>query len=441
MTEVMTQLLIILLLLIANGVFALSELSIISARKARLQQRAERGDAGALAALELARDPGPFLSTVQIGITLVGIFTGAFGGAMLSERLAASLEGIPFLAPYRATLSLVLVVLGITYLSLIIGELVPKRLALNNPEGHAVRMARPMQTLSRITSPIVRLLSASTDLVLRLFGVRPSSEPPVTEEEINVLIRQGTAAGIFEEAEGEIVERVFQVADQRVGSIMVPRRAVVALDVEDLPELNRRKLAESGYSTLPVFRGSLDHLIGIIRTKEIMRLGMGGDALDLEALAHPPLVVPETLKVLKLLERFKQTGQHTALVIDEYGGTQGMVTLGDVLEAIVGDMPEAGDKYEQPFIEREDGTWLVDGSVTVAEFADRFRVPMLERVSEDARFETLGGFVMSHLGRIPAPGDCFDWGEHRFEVMDMDGMRIDKVLVQPPPASTKGEMQ
>lgn len=432
MAEVSREILVILILLLANGAFALSEIAIVSSRKARLQQQAERGDAGARAALDLADDPTRFLSTVQVGITLIGIFTGAFGGASLSEELSAALKNVPALAPYRATLSLILVVMGITYFSLIIGELVPKRLGLNHPERYAALMARPMRLLSRIASPVVRLLSASTDLLLRLMGVKPAEEAPVTEEEINVLIRQGTAAGVFEAAEGEIVERVFHVGDTRVSEIMTPRVDLIALDIQDSKEENFRKLLEHHFSFYPVYRGSPDDVIGIVRSKELMPVCMTGELPDLAALAHPPLVVPESLRVLKLLERFKQTGWHAALVIDEYGGTQGLVTSTDVLESLVGEILSDEEKEDAEFIQREDGSWLVDGAASVTEFTERIGgQPDLQ--SFEGAYVTMGGFVMTHLGRVPASGDHFEHEGLRFEVMDMDGRRVDKVLVTPHP--------
>ncbi|MBW3623831.1 MAG: hemolysin family protein [Armatimonadetes bacterium] len=429
MSGVALELVVIFLLLVANGVFALSEIAIISARKARLQQRAEQGDAGARAALDLAGEPGRFLSAVQIGITLVGIFTGAFGGATLTEKLSAQLKEVAFLAPYRDSLSLGIVVLGITYFSLVIGELAPKRLALTNPEGFAIRMARPMQVLSRITSPIVYLLDASTAFLMRLFGIQPHAESPVSEDEIRILIRQGTAAGVFDPAEQEIVERVFHVGDLRVESIMVPRVDMESLDLEDPPESNRRKLAEHGHSFYPVHRGNPDRILGVIKTRELMPLCMAGKPLDFETLAFKPLVVPESMRVLKLLELFKQRGQTVAVVIDEYGGTQGLVTSTDVLQAIAGEMPTEGE--EEAFVRREDGSWLVDGSASLGELEEKFGSRALTDAIHGGTFVTLGGLVLSQLGRVPSPGDCFTLGGYRFEVVDLDGNRVDKILVTP----------
>jgi len=423
------QILIILLLILANGILAMSEIAVISARKARLEERASRGDAQARAALELANAPNEFLSAIQIGITLVGILAGAFGGATIADGLAAGLQRIPLIAPYRQAIAVGVVVMCITFLSLVFGELTPKRLALSDPERIASAMALPMQWFARVASPVVRLLTISTDLVLRVLGVRPSTEPPVTEEEIQVLIEQGTRAGVFEEAEQDMVEGVLRLGDRQISTMMTPRTEVVWFDVDDPPDVVRRKIAESAHSRFPVAHSSLDNILGIVQTKDLLMHSLTGQPLDLRTLAQRPLFVPETKPVLDVIELFRETRNHIALVIDEYGSLLGMVTINDILEGIVGDMPAVGEPAQPSAIQREDGSWLLDGLMPVDEFEDLLQVEL----PEESRgfYQTLGGFVMAQLGRIPSAADHFEWKQLRFEVVDMDGHRVDKVLVAP----------
>jgi putative hemolysin len=424
------EVLAIFLLIIINGILAMSEIAVVSARKTRLQQWAEGGNAKARAALELANDPNQFLATIQIGITLVGILAGAFGGATIAEELAAILNNIPWLAPYSDPLSLALVVLVITYLSLVVGELVPKRLALNNPERLATAIATPMQLLSRVAYPAVHLLGLSTELLLRTLGVKPSTEPPVTEEEIRALIEQGTQAGMIEEAEQEMVERVFRLGDRRVSAVMTPRTEIVWLDREASAEEIRHTITTSAHSRFLVADGSLDNVLGVVHAKDLLAHILGEQTVDLTATLQQPLYVPESMRALKVLELFKQSGTHIALVIDEYGGIQGLVTPSDILEAIVGDLPEAGEQLEPLAVQREDGSWLLDGMLPVDEFKDLF--DLVELPGEDQGiYQTLAGFVIMQLGRIPAVSDYFEWEGLKIEVVDMDGNRVDKVLVTP----------
>lgn len=430
MTAVVIEVLFIILLILGNGVLAMSELAIVSARKARLKHLAERGSDGAGVALKLAEDPNQFLSTVQIGITLVGILAGAFGGATLAEQLGGRLQQIPMIAPYSEAVGVVLVVLAITYLSLIFGELVPKRLALSGAERIASAIAKPMQFLSIIASPAVRLLSLSTEAVLKLVGQRPSVEPPVTEEEIRIMIRQGITAGVFEEAEVNLVENVFRLGDRRVSAIMTTRHGLTWLDIDDPPEVHQRIIAESVHSRFPVCKGSIDNVIGVVRAKDLLAQHVTGQPLNISATLRQPLLIPETTRALKALEIFKQTGRHVALVVDEFGGTEGLVTHHDVLEAIVGDIPVTGEQVELRVVQREDGSWLVDGSLLIDEFKALFRLRSLPG-EEDDTFQTIGGFVMMYMGRIPSSGEYFEWNGLRIEVIDMDGRRIDKLLIAP----------
>lgn len=438
MSSITFEILLILLLVLANAVFAMSEMAIVSSRKVRLQQMANQGDARARAALELAEAPNHFLSTVQIGITLIGILAGAFGGATLADKLAVSLRLIPGLARYSQAIAFGIVVLVITYLSLIVGELVPKRLALNNPERIAASVAIPMRALAAFAYPAVSLLSASTDLVLRIIGIGPSTDPQVTEEEIKVLIEQGTEAGTFEEAEQDMVERVFRLGDRPVNALMTPRPDIVWLDLEDTAEENRKKMMDSCHSRFPVCQGGLDNVLGLMHVTDLLNRTLSGQPLDLTVSLRQPVFVPESTRGLKVLELFKQTGIHMALVVDEYGVIQGLVTLNDVLVEIVGDVPSAGEQEDPQAVQREDGSWLLDGMLAVDEFFEIFDINEFQGEHRGS-YQTLGGFVITHLGRIPAAADHFEWSGMRFEVMDMDGNRVDKVLVMPMQTDKPGE--
>jgi putative hemolysin len=434
MSSIAFEILIILLLVTANGLFAMSEIATVSARKARLQQMANKGDKRAQVALELANSPNRFLSTVQIGITLIGILAGAFGGATLAAKLVVVLREIPVIAPYSQALSLGIVVLIITYLSLVIGELVPKRLGLHSPERIATAVSQPLALLSVITAPIVHLLSASTELLLKLLNVQPSEEEPeATEEEIKILLQQGTEAGAFEEVEQDMVERVFRLGDRRVSTLMTPRPDVVWLDLEDSMEVNRQTLTEASYSRFPVCQDGLDNMLGIVHVNDLLNQSLAGQPIDLTRELRQALYIPESTHALKVLELFKQSSTHIALVVDEYGVIQGLVTLTDILEAIVGDLPV--DETEEPqIVQREDGSWLLDGMLSIDGLKELLDIEDEELPGEDrGNFHTLGGFVVMHLGHIPVSADHFEWGNFRFEVMDMDGNRVDKVLVVPVP--------
>ncbi|MEM7735654.1 MAG: hemolysin family protein [Deinococcota bacterium] len=428
MGNITVDIVLLLILIVANGVFAMAEAAVVAARQARLQQRADTGNKRAQVALELSQSPNRFLATVQIGITLIGIFAGAFGGATLSEEIARGLRNVPLLAPYADSIGLAVVVLIITYLSLIIGELVPKRIGLHSPERIASIIAVPMRTLSKIAAPIVWLLSASTELVLRLIGLRPSDEPPVSEEEINVMMEQGRRAGVFAKVERDIVQRVFELDDRTVSSLMTRRPDVLWLDTNDDWEVNRSKLNSGVHSRLPVCHGSLDNVIGIVSTKDLLRQCLQGQTPDLTASLQDKVLVPETLPAFKLLEAFKTNLTHVILVIDEYAVVQGLVTLNDVLTAVVGDVPSIDDAHEPFATQRKDGSWLLDGMLPIEEFKEIFELDDLP--GDDANYQTLSGFVMTYMGRIPEAAEQFEVDNLRFEVVDMDGHIIDKVLVR-----------
>jgi putative hemolysin len=420
---------IVLVLIVLNGIFSMSEFALVSARKIRLRKRAENGDKGAAVALKLANEPTSFLSIIQIGITLVGIFAGAFGGATIAGGLAAYFREFPVLARYSNALSITLVVLLITYLTLIFGELVPKRLALNTSESIASRVAKPMYFLSVLGKPLVLILSYSTEAVLRLMRVQKSGEPPVTEEEIKIMLEEGTRAGVFEKAELSMIEGVFDIGDLRVDSLMTHRNDIVSLDLNDPVDKNMIKIIESGRSTFPAYERHLDNIAGMVSVKDILAKMLEGYNIDLRASISKPLFVPEAVPVLKLLELFKETGVHIALITDEYGSIQGVITLHDILEAIVGDVRSLGEPEEAQIVAREDGSWLVDGDTPTEKLKDVLSVDSFPG-EKLGYYRTIAGLIMFILQRIPKTGDHIKVEGFYYEVVDMDGNRIDKVLVK-----------
>ncbi len=421
------EIIIVLVLIVLNGVFALSEFALVSAKKTRLRQRAEEGDTRADTALKLANEPTPFLSTIQIGITLVGIFAGAFGGATIAEELASYLQEIPALAPYSDALSIALVVLVITYLTLIFGELVPKRLALNNAEAIASHVAKPIFFLSLIAKPLVFILSHSTETVLRLMRVRKTTGPPVTEEEIKIMLEEGTRAGVFERAELSMIEGVFDIGDRRVESLMTHRTDIIALDLDDPVGENLRRVIESGRSNFPAYERDLDDVVGMVSVKDILAKLVESGTVNIRASVTKPLFIPEAITVLKLLESFKETGVHVALITDEYGSIQGIITLHDILEAIVGDVHTLGEPVETQVMAREDGSWLIDGDTSIEKLKEVLSVDSFPGEKE-GYYRTIAGLIMFILQRIPKTGDHIELRGLRYEVVDMDGNRIDKVL-------------
>ncbi|MGE4588027.1 MAG: hemolysin family protein [Acidaminococcaceae bacterium] len=420
------EILIILILIIANGVFALTEIAIVSSRKPRLEKYAADGSSGAKAALELANDPTPLLSTVQVGISLIGIVTGAYGGATIAQGLTEYLRPLPYIGPYAGTASMALVVAIITYVSLIIGELVPKRVALNNPEPIAIVIARPMGFLSKLFMPMVKLLSLSTEFVLKAAGVKKPTDAGVTEDEIKIMIAEGTLMGTFEETEKDIVGRVFRLGDMRAAALMTPRTQIDWIDLDRDNEYLWNVITESSHSKLPVARGSLDEIVGIVYVKDLLSK-RNADKLPIEENIEQPLFVPRSLRAFKLLEQFQQSGTHVAFVMDEFGGTMGLVTLHDILEHLVGELPEE-DEEEKSIVKRDDNSWLIDGLLPIDEFKDFFDLETMPGEDKD-HFQTLGGFVTSFLGYMPKTGETFEWEGLKFEIVDMDRMRIDKVIV------------
>ena len=422
--------LVIVLLIIANGFFVVSEMAIVSARKSRLQQLANEGSTGAKIALNLSNQPNQFLPTTQLGMTLIGILVGAFGGVALAGPLALRLKEIPTISSYSEFISFGVVVLGIAYLTLILGELVPKRVALSNPEKIASALASYLGLLTRISSPFVFALGASTDIAIWILGIKPSTESSLDEEEIKILIDQSTEAGVIEKAEQDIMERVFRLGDKRAGSLMTSRSEIVWLDIDDTPVVIQEKIAGQRYSLFPVCKGDIDTILGVVHAKDLLSCHLIDKQVNLKEALLPPLVVPDSMKALNVLERFKQTGIHLALVLDEYGSVQGLITLADLLEALVGDIPHIDELKEPDTISREDGSWLIDGMLPIDDFKELFDIERLPK-EENVLYHTIGGFVMMHLERVPLPGDHFEWGGLRFEVVDMDDNRVDKLLVVP----------
>ena len=410
------------ILLIINAILIAAETALLSSRKARLQNELNKGDARAGIALKLTENPNQFLSVTQIGITTIDLLLGALTGSTLGIWIHAQLSGYPALAPYSAVIGLLVGVVPITYLSLVLGDLVPKRLALRDPEGMSSFFARPMMFFTRIFYPFVRFLSFSTESVLRLLGVKVSQEPPVTEEEIQLLIDQGTQAGVFEEAEQDMVEGVFSLGDRRVYSLMTPRPDIVWLDINDSVEEIRQKIEGCNLSRFPVRQGSLDAIVGIVKARDLLVRSLNGEPIILKDLLKPAFFVPETMFASNALEILKEKGTDILLVVDEFGALQGLLTINDILEEIVGEM----EIDEPQATQRQDGSWLLDGMLEIDEFKEIFDMPPLPHESE---YETLSGFIMMSLGRVPQATDHFEWHGLKFEVMDMDGRRVDKVLV------------
>jgi putative hemolysin len=412
----------IAILLLVNGVLAMAETALLSVRKVRLQNESNKDDSHGDVVLKLTENPNQFLPVIQIGITSINLLIGALTGATLGAWVNVQLKKFAALEPYSEVIGLLVGVLPITYLSLVLGELVPKRLALRNPEGVSSKVAKPMRFFSKLFSPLVKLLSISTEFILRIMGVKVSDEPTVTEEEIQLLIDQGTQAGVFEESEHDMVEGVFSLGDQRIYSLMTPRTDIVYLDINDSLDEIRTKIAESEFSRFPVRQGSLDTVLGIVRARDLLMQSLRQEEIRLKSALKPVFFIPETMLASRALEIFKEKSSELLLVIDEFGGIQGLLTINDILEEIVGQI----ELDEPQATQRQDGSWLLDGMLEVDEFKEIFKVNDLPHEDE---YETLSGFVMMSLGRVPQTADHFEWQGLRFEIIDMDGRRVDKVLV------------
>lgn len=420
------EILFLIALILLNGVFAMSEIALVTARRARLAKLAEDGDGAAGVALTLHDEPTRFLSTIQIGITSIGILNGIVGEAILAEPFAVWLHGMGLDREISGIFATGLVVVVITYISIVVGELVPKRIAQFNPEGIARLVARPMQFLAVFTRPFVRLLSLSTDTLLRLLGQREQAGQGVTEEEIHAMLQEGSDAGVIEQQEREMVRNVFRLDDRQIGSLMIPRSDIVYLDVDRAYEENMESITCSDHSRFPVCRGGLHEVLGIVNAKQLLNQKLKGGQADLAMQLQPAVFVPETLNGMDLLGHFRASGTQMVLVVDEYGEVQGLVTLQDVLEAVTGEF-KPRNQEDAWAVQREDGSWLLDGLIPIPELKDRLE---LKGVPEEdkGRYHTLSGLMMWLLGRLPATSDVATWENWRLEVVDLDGKRVDKVL-------------
>ena len=431
---------ILFALIVLNGVFAMSEIALVTARKARMQKWIDDGDGGAQAAVKLGEDPTRFLSTIQIGITSIGILNGIVGEAALAGPLSEWLVKIGVPVAYASYAATALVVILITYFSIVVGELVPKRLGQTHPEALARLVARPIDLLAIATKPFVKLLSWSTQLLLRLLGVKDSTGSAVTEGEIHALLAEGTTAGVIESHEHAMVRNVFRLDDRQIASLMVPRADVVTLELDASFEENLQRIESHEHARFPVVRGSLDDLVGVVNARQwLQRALRDGRPSLLDETLQEPLYVPETLTGMELLDNFRRSHVQMAFVIDEYGAIQGIVTLQDLIEAITGEFGTP-DEDTSWAVQREDGSWLLDGLIPIPELKDRLSLRALPD-EERARYQALSGMLMLLLGRMPETGDVIDWEDWRFEIVDMDGKRIDKVLASqvPPAASDSGE--
>jgi len=430
MSTPITELGIILVLILANGLLSMSEMALISARKSKLRSAAEQGDKKARKVLELSETPTRFLSTIQIGISLIGTLAGAFGGASLARTIAAWVSQYPPLAPYSHSIALGIVVLFISYLSLVIGELVPKRLALNNAENIATIIAPFLQKFCVLMSPITRILSFSTETVLHILGQSNRAPSPLSQQEIRMLIAESNETGILSASESDILDRVLQLRERKAWSVMKPRPEIIWLDVEDTSEQNWDKILSSGHSKYPVCKGELDVLLGTVHVKDLLENICKKGKMDLGSNLRQPLIVPETKLTIEILDMFKHNNAHMAMVVNEFGGIEGMVTLGDILEALVGYVMIQDEEAEPEAVQHSDGSWTFDGMLPIHEFRQHLNLKSWPG-EESGYYQTLGGFVMAQLGHIPTPGEKLKWAGFKFEVMEMERHRIARVLVTP----------
>ena len=426
------DILIILGLILVNGLFAMSEIAVVSSKRIRLQKLAENGSRGAQAALELSDSPSRFLSTIQVGITLIGIFNGAFGEASLVAQLSPKFEGLPVIGNFAREVALGIVVVGITFSSLILGELLPKRIAMQYPETVASLIAAPMQWLSRAMGPFVKILTITTEALMRLLGLHQAKSNAVTEEEITGMLQEGTKAGLFEKTEHDIVSRALRLDDQRLAALMTPRMDIDFIDIEESLEHNLAKIAASPYSRFPVCKGDLSNVIGIVHGGHLFDHAINEKSLmkvDIAAAVKPPLYIPVALSAMQLLEAFKKNRAELALVINEYGEIEGIVTLSDVLGALVGDVVAVDNQEDADCIQREDGSWLIDGGISFDRFREVLETDVKFPEEAAGSYHTLAGFVLTHFGYIPRASEYFEWEGFRIEVVDMDKNRIDRLLV------------
>ncbi len=419
------EILIILFLILLNGIFSMSEIALISARKNRLESAAKKGNQSAQAALDLSNSPNKFLSTIQIGITLIGILTGIFSGAKITDDVQLFITGFDILKPYANSIAVGIVVVVLTFFSLVLGELLPKRIGLNHPEAIAKAVAIPMKMISIATAPFIWLLTISTEFLLKILMIKPSADGKVTEEEIKAIIKEGTEGGEVQEIEQDIVERVFHIGDRKVNSLMTHRQSVVFLPLASNREQVKEFMLKELHSVYPVYGENYDDIVGVVNLKNIFS-NIDNEAFNLEKILTDAPFIMEQTSAYKALENFKKSGVHYAFVSDEYGIFQGIITLNDILEALVGDASDFNnDDYQ--LIEREDGTWLVDGHYSLHDFLTYFE---LDELTNDYEVTTVSGLIMTELSRIPKQGEKLIWQKYELEVIDMDGVRIDKVMVK-----------
>lgn len=424
------EILIILVLTILNGIFSMSEIALVSSRRSKLETAAKNGDSRAQTALDLANAPNRFLSTVQIGITLIGILLGIFSGDKLTTDMQELIARISFLQPYSRSVAVVVVLLLLTYVSLVLGELVPKRIGLSNPEGIAKTMAAPMILLSKVTSPFISLLSLSSDILIKLLGIKPN-ESAVTEEEIKSLVQEGSTAGAIEEIEHEIVQNVFQLGDRKITSLMTNRQSIVYLDLEADVAENKAQILEYKHAVYPLVNGSVDEVVGLVHSKDLLGKDLDTEMTRLIDLKRDALFVPENNRAYQVLERFRERRQYAGIIVDEYGGVLGIVTLNDILDALVGDISDESE-FNYDIHRRDDGTYLIDASLPFDDFVSYFDINLSAQARRDfTDFDTLGGFALHILKDIPTEGETFRWQAFDFEIIDMDKNRIDKMLVRP----------
>lgn len=430
MSESFIQILTLFILIVINGLFSMTEMAVVSARRARLQHCLDEGDKRAGVVLDLLENPNDFFSTIQIAISLIGVITGAIGAQTFSHYLTDVLVKVPFLKGIARPLSVLLISAIITYFSLVIGELIPKRIATNNPEKIAMVMCGPIKFLSKIFRPIVRVLSISTEAGLKLFGIKETEDTSVSEDEIKVMIEQGKQDGVFEENEQDIVESVFRMSDRTVDALMTPRTELPWIDLEEPLEESLKEIGESTYHYFPLVRGNPDNVVGVISSKNLLNAFIRHEKIDLEKIAEPPLFVPESKPALSLLDDLKASDSNFAVVLDEYGGFSGMITPYDLLNELVGDVTNIGEEPNDvdDILVRGDGSWSFDGMLDIEEFKEAIGVKELPD-EERVGYQTLAGFVLSLRGEVPSTGDSFDWDGFHFEIVDMDGKRIDRIFV------------
>ncbi len=428
MYETILYIIIIIILIILNGILSMSELAVVSSRKGKLQKMINDGKKHAQTVIDLNENPNQFLSTIQIGITLIGVLTGAFGGATLSTPLANVIS--PYV-PYAESISVLIVVIVTTYLSLVIGELVPKRIALNSPERVAVKVAKSMKILSKICKPFVIILSKSTNAVLTILRINHKEDTSITEEEIELMIEESRVEGNIEKEEEDIIKRVFKLDEQKVDMIMTPRSEIIWIDLDDSPEENKKKIIESKRSIFPIAKGELDDFMGVVQSKDILAVLFENKEMNLEKIVKNPIVVPENLESLELLKQYKENKEyvHMALIVDEFGSVSGLITLNDLLEGIVGDIPGIDETDDPIATQRADGTWLIDGRYQIDRFKELFDYSEEFPDEKEDNFTTIAGFILSFCGKIPEEGEEFIWDRFSFEIVDMDGNKIDKLLI------------